>query len=402
MPQTSRSPLAFLMALNFINFLGFAGWSVLFNNFAKESAGFGGLEIGIVQSVREIPGFLAFTAIAWFAVMREQTFALVALIILALGIMITGFLPSLTGLVITTTIMSIGFHYSETANQSLALQLFPKAAAARMMGKVASAGAAASIIAYAGMAALWWIGLTDYSILFAVLGGAGTLLTIVVWRWFPHIEGSVPQRKTIVLRSRYWLYYALTLMSGARRQIFSAFAGFLLVEKFGFKLPEVALLLLATACLNMLLAPWFGSLISRIGERHAIMIENVCLILVFAGYAIVDDGRVAAVLFILDGVIMTLMIAQKTYFQKIGDAADMAPTAAVAFTINHIAAVFIPFVFGLLWIKDPSLVFQSGAVIATISLVLSFIVPRDPRQGQETVFREGTGSGAAQPGSVRA
>jgi hypothetical protein len=118
------------------------------------------------------------------------------------------------------------------------------------------------------------------------------------------------------------------------------------------------------------------------------------LILVFAGYAVTDNAIVAALLFIIDGVFLTLVIAQRTYFQKIGDAADMSPTAAVSFTINHIAAVFIPFFFGYLWIKDPSLVFQAGGLIATISLVLAFIVPRDPGHGQETVFKESSGAGA--------
>lgn len=391
MPQISRSPLVLLMTLNFINYLGFAGWNVLFNNFSKEAAGFSGLEIGIVQSVREIPGFLAFTAIAWFAIMREQTFALFSLIVLAVGVLITGYFPTLTGLLITTTVMSIGFHYVESANQALALQVFPKAQASRLMGKVASAGAAASIIAYCTMAGLWWLGVTDYRILFGILGAAAAILTVFAWRAFPRITGTVPQRKTIVLRSRYWLYYLLTMMSGARRQIFVAFAGFLLVEKFGFKLPDIAMLLVATACLSTVLAPWLGTMIGRIGERHSIMIENVGLIVVFAGYALVDDGIVASGLFILDGVILTLTIAQKTYFQKIGDAADMAPTAAVALTINHIAAVSIPFIFGLLWIRDPALVFQAGGLIATLSLVLAFMVPRDPGHGRETVFDEGPG-----------
>lgn len=155
--------------------------------------------------------------------------------------------------------------------------------------------------------------------------------------------------------------------------------------------------MLLTAALNIVIAPLFGSLIQRIGERHTIMLENVTMILVFAGYAVTEDALVASTLFVIDGVFLTLSIAQRTYFQKIGDPADMAPTAAVALTINHIAAVFIPFIFGMLWLKDPSLVFQAGGVIATMSLILAFIVPRHPGHGQETVFSEGVPAGAAEP-----
>jgi len=394
MSPALRSPLLFLMAINFINLLGYAGWNGLFNNFSKEMAGFTGYEIGIAQSVREIPGFLAFTAIVWFLVMREQVFALVSLIVLGAGCVLTGFLPSFWGILISTTVMSVGFHYSETVNQSLGLQLFSKKDAPRMLGKVAGAGAAAQLVGYGSMALLWWSGLRDYQILYGLLGGVCMAAALLCWIWFPRVEGTVPQRKTLVIRSRYWLFYALTLMSGARRQIFSAFAAFLLVERFGMKVHEVAGLFLATAALNILLAPWFGALIARIGERRTIMLENLVLIVVFAGYATTDDPLIAAVLFVLDGVFMTLVIAQRTYFQKIGDAADMSPTAAVSFTINHIAAVFIPFVFGLLWIKDPSLVFQAGGLIATISLTLAFLVPRDPGPGRETVLRESAAAAA--------
>lgn len=384
-----RQPVAFLAMLTFINWLGFAGWTALFNNFAKEAVGATGWHIGLAQTVREIPGFLAFTAIFWFLVMREQMLAYVSLLILGLGIALTGFLPSLTGMLITTFIMSVGFHYYETVNQSLSLQLFPKKDAARLLGQVSGAGAAAQFLAYGAMIALWWLGMTNFGLLFGLVGAACILLTIVAMGLFPKFDGTVPQHKKIVLRPRYWLYYALTFMSGARRQIFMAFAGFLLVEKFGFRVPDMAFMLLITAALNTWAAPKLGALIGRWGERNTMALENIVLIFVFLGYAYVSNGWIAAGLFVLDGVFFTLAIAQRTYIQKIGDAADMAPTAACAFTINHIAAVVIPVTFGLFWLKDPGIVFLLGAGIATLSLVLAFIVPRDPGPGNETVFSGG-------------
>jgi hypothetical protein len=88
--------------------------------------------------------------------------------------------------------------------------------------------------------------------------------------------------------------------------------------------------------------------------------------------------------------------AQRTYFQKISDPADIAPTASVAFTINHIAAVAIPILFGRIWIQDPTLVFTIGTLIASASLCLAFLVPRDPQPGQETVFGPARGIVPAQ------
>ena len=381
------SPLAFLMTLAFINWIGFAGWSAVLHNFTIERAGFGWFETGLTQTVREIPGFLAFTAIFWIAWFREQTIAYVSLLVLGIGVALTGLVPTLTGVLITTFVMSVGFHYFETINQSLQLQLLPKSQAAQGMGRIASASAVAQFLAYGGIAASWWMGWRAYGTIYLVIGGLCAVMAIAAFAWFGRLEGPTPQRKTIVLRSRYWLYYVVVFMSGARRQIFIAFGGFLLVKVFGYSLADIAILMLVTSGLTTVLAPQLGRLVAAIGERNTMIIENVVLIIVFAGYATTGSGRVAGALFVIDGVFFTLVLAQRTYFQKIGDPADMAATASVSFTINHIAAVFIPVTFGLLGMGNPSIIFWLGVVIATASLLLALLVPRHPSPGQETILQ---------------
>ena len=103
----------------------------------------------------------------------------------------------------------------------------------------------------------------------------------------------------------------------------------------------------------------------------------------FVAYALVESGTVAAVLYVVDHLFFALAIAMRTYFQKIADPADIAATAGVSFTINHIAAVLLPAAYGLLWLVSPALVFLSGALLATMSLALSILVPHDPREGNE-------------------
>jgi hypothetical protein len=380
------SPIAFLMTLAFINYIGFASWQALLNNFAKEEAGFTGFEIGVLQSVREIPGFLAFTAIFLFMIMREQMLAYLSLLTLGVGVALTGLFPSFYGLLITTMIMSIGFHYFETANQALSLQLLSKKAAPGGLGKIHGANAAAQLVAYGGIATVYFLMEPSFAVLYLVAGGTTIVLAIMAMSVFKRFQGSVPQNKGIILRQRYWLYYVLTFLSGARRQLFMAFGGFLLVERFGYDVSALAQLLFITCGINVFVAPLLGRLIGILGERLTIILENVSLIIVFLGYAYTDSAFVAGALFIFDGVFFTLTIAQKTYFQKIAHPADIAPTASVAFTINHIAAVVIPVIFGIIWLTEPSIVFLIGAGIATISLSLAFLVPRHPDHGHETTI----------------
>jgi predicted MFS family arabinose efflux permease len=282
--------------------------------------------------------------------------------------------------------MSMGFHYFESMNQSLQLQLLPKAEAPRLMGTITAAGAAAQFLAYGGLALAWWVGWRSYQTLFLVVGLVCMALTVAAMVFFDRFEGTVRQRKSIVLRQRYWLYYLLTFMTGARRQLFLSFGGFLLVKKFGYSVADMATLMLITTAANTALAPRLGRLVMQIGERRTIMIENVVLILVFSGYATTGTAWVAGLLFVIDGVFFTLTLAQRTYFQKIADPADMAATSSVSFTISHIAAVIVPVAFGVLGTVNPAIIFWLGAAIASVSLSCSFLVPRHPAPGAETVL----------------
>ena len=168
----------------------------------------------------------------------------------------------------------------------------------------------------------------------------------------------------------------------------------MMVEKFGFEVHEVTGLFLANFVANMIFAPLMGSAVARWGERNALVIEYSGLIAVFLAYGGVYffgwGVVVAGALYILDHLFFALAIAMKTYFQKIADPEDIAPTAAVSFTINHIAAVFLPALLGYIWIVSPGGVFLMAAGMAATSLMLALMIPRHPVKGNETVIRART------------
>jgi MFS family permease len=188
------------------------------------------------------------------------------------------------------------------------------------------------------------------------------------------------------MRRRYWLYYALTFMSGARRQIFVVFAGFLMVQKFGYGASDIALLFLLNHLINTWAAPRMGRLVARWGERRALTLEYLGLIVIFASYAFVEVAWLAGLLYVLDHLLFAMAIAIESYFKKIADPKDIASTAGVSFTINHIAAVVIPVIFGFVWMESRAAVFLMGAVMAAGSLLLARLVPIEPAHGLETRF----------------
>ncbi|MCQ1059295.1 MFS transporter [Photobacterium sp. DNB23_23_1] len=378
-----KTPQNFLILISIIVPVAFSSWQALLNNFVIEEAAFTGADIGLLQSVREIPGFLAFTAVFVLMFIREQRFMILSLVMLTLGVAITGFFPSVSGLLMTTLLMSTGFHYFETLKQSLSLQWLSKEEAPEVLGKLISVGALASLCTYGAL----WLMLEQFELSFKwvylITGVVAFAILVFVAAAFPQFKSETVQTKKLVFRKRYWLYYALTFMSGARRQIFIVFAGFLMVEKFGYSAADITLLFLINYLFNWLFAKKIGRFIGRVGERKALVCEYVGLIVVFAGYAIVEQAEIAAVLYVVDHLFFALALAMKTYFQKIADPADMASTAGVAFTINHIAAVVIPVSFGLLWLTSPSSVFFAGAAMAGVSLLLSLNIPAKPEEGNE-------------------
>jgi Major Facilitator Superfamily len=380
-----NNPQMLLLAMAFVMPLTFSVWNALLNNFVIDKAQFSGAEIGILQSLREVPGFLAFTAIFVLLILREQTFAVVALAVMSIGVAITGWFPFEIGLYCTTILMSIGFHYFETVNQSLTLQWLDKKESAHFMGKQLAVRGFASIFAYSMIWILMeWLNFS-YNIVYMLAGGAGVFICIMIWVIFPRFEQPAIQHKHMFMRKRYWLYYALVFFGGARRQIFVVFAAFMMVEKFGYSVGEISLLFMVNYVFNLLFAPAIGKWIGRVGERVALIIEYSGLAILFVGYAFVENGGIAAILYVIDHLFFAMAIAMKTYFQKIADPEDMASTAGVSFTINHIAAVVIPALLGLVWLTSPELVFIIGSGFACCSLLLALNIPTIPMPGNEVV-----------------
>ncbi len=385
-----RRPQALLFLMAFAMPLAFATWSALLNNFVIEAAGFTGVEIGWLHTVREVPGFLAIGVIVLIVFLREQILALVALALLGLATAATAYFPSFGGILVLTLLSSLGFHYFETVNQSLQLQWIGKDRAPQVLGWIIAIGSGAALLSYGLLVVTWQALDLSYALVYGVSGGACAAIALFCAIAYPQFEAPEPQLKSFVLRRRYWLYYALQFMSGARRQIFVVFAAFMMVERFGFAVDEVTALLMVNFLANMLFAPLLGRAVRRWGERPALIFEYGGLILVFLAYGGIyyfGWGVVlAATLYVIDHLFFALAFALKTYFQKIADPRDIAPTAAVAFTINHIAAVVLPAALGYLWIVAPGGVFVLAAAMAAASLGLALLIPRHPAPGHETVL----------------
>ena len=386
-----RRPVFLLILMAFAMPIAFSGWTALLNNFVIEVGGFTGVEIGWLHTFREIPGFLAVGVILLIFIMREQVLALLSLALLGLATSLTAFFPEFSGILILTVLGSIGFHYYEAVNQSLQLQWIDKTVAPQVLGWVSAVGSFASLLTYGAIVITWKAFDLSYSFVYITSGGITVFIALICFFIFPQIESPRLQVNRVVIRPQYWLYYALQFMAGARRQIFLVFAAFMMVKKFNFEVHEVTFLFLINFALSMLFSPLVGKAITVYGERKMLALEYIGLTFVFLAYGGIyyfgwGGVKVAISLFIANHLLFAMSFALKTYLQKISNPSDISSTTAVAFTINHIAAVFLPAVLGYLWINNPIGVFIIAALMALVSVFLSMLIPSYPSIGQETIF----------------
>jgi hypothetical protein len=362
----------YLLLLVIASAIGFQGWRTLFNNYAVDVVGVNGFQIGVIQSVREIPGFLTFFVIYLLLVIKEHRFAALSIVMLGGGVFMAGIFPSFGGLVFTTVVMSVGFHFFETTNQSLSLQYFDHTRIPRVLASFKSYGALTNIT----VGAIIWV-ISRYlpmQDLFYLFGGILVLVGLFALTRDPVDKTKPPQQRKLILRKKYWLFYTLNFLAGARRQIFVVFAIFLLVEKYGFSVQHITILFVLNNIMTFFLSPQVAKAIHRFGERTMLTVEYASLLLVFLGYGLIEDKNVATAMYLVDNLFFSFSIAINTYFQKKADAKDIAPSMAVGFTINHIMAVIIPVFGGLLWMYNWRIPFIAGAGIALTSLIFAQFV----------------------------
>lgn len=373
--EQERRTFLFLFILTFVQIVSFQAWQTLYTNYIVEILNLNAAQNGIVQSFRELPGLLAITVVFWLRYVKEENMAVISVFFIGIGVMITGLFQSYTGMILTTLCMSFGYHYFETINQSMTLQAFAPRVAPLVFGRLRSISALGTILVT--LCLLFFVSRFSYTALYFVTGFIGIAGAFIACFRKPDLS-QLPRQKTgIVLKKKYWLFYAMTFLSGGRRQIFMIFSLFLLVEKFEYSVVMITVLFLIADLVSWLLNPLIGRMINILGERKLLTLHFAPAFFVFLGYAFIDNTFIVGFLYVFDRFIYNFNIAEKTFFQKIGEKEDISPSMAVSFTINHIAAVIVPTVGGAMYLYDYRYPFYMGAILALMSCYLVQFIDRE-------------------------
>ncbi|HZO90045.1 MAG TPA: MFS transporter [Chthonomonadaceae bacterium] len=365
-------------ALTFLFSFGFAVYSGVFQNFLRDVLHANALQLGELESLREIPGLLAALMAGTLVALAESRVAGLGLLITAIGIGLSGSVSGYGALIAITVFWSVGFHLWASVQSAITLALARGREGGRHLGRMSAVGSAATLAAL-GLATLLarLAPKLHYTVYFALAGVCIFAAAALCSRLSTHAEGA--PRARLILRREYSLYYLLTFLEGCRRQIFSIFASFALILVYHVKLGPMLTLQFINAILISITAPAIGKLIDRRGERSPLTFYSVGLIVVFLGYATFQNVGALYALFLIDNVLFSFGVGFTTYLHRIVRPNELTPCLAMGTTMNHIAAVTVPVGGAWLWqhYHNYQLPFWVGVGIACVSLIATRWLPRE-------------------------
>ncbi|MEE3257946.1 MAG: MFS transporter [Candidatus Latescibacterota bacterium] len=356
----------------------------LFNNFIVERLNIQPHELGSVEALREVPGFLNAFFLALIIRFAPPKVAAISLVIMGLGIAMYAEVTSVFLLASFSLVWSLGFHCWLPLEQSMGLIYSPTADKGRWLGQLRSIGSLAWLVAIGTCMVL--LEYLRYEGVF-VLAGMCTAASGLALLFVDPTENPKGE-KSMVFKRCYLLYYALNFLQGLRKQMFITFAIFALVKVHGMPVETTMVLVLINQTLITLTASWMGRLVDRHGERRMLSVSYIVLACVFMGYAFVDHRPSLYALYCLDNLIFFGGIALTTYAHKIAPPDELKPTLSMGVTMNHVAAVAAPLVGGYAWLVfGYEVIFISGSILALVSLVVTqWVDPAKQSLRVETVL----------------
>lgn len=371
-----RRDWALLTGLTFLFAFGFATYAGVFQNFLRDVHHAGPMQLGGLESTREIPGLLSALMAGSLVALAEARIATLGLAITAVGIGVTGLMPKYSTVVLITVFWSVGFHLWTAVSQALVLNLARGHEGGRHLGRM---GGVSGIATLSALGLSWLLtrvaphfGYTRYFF----LGGAAILAASILCAKLSN-PPTVAPRKRLIFRREYGLFYLLTFLEGCRRQIFSIFASYALIVVYHVPLTSMLMLQFINAIMIAISAPAMGRVIDKRGEKGPLRFYSIGLIVVFLGYAIVHNVYALYTLFLLDNILFSFGVGYTTYLNRIVRPGELTPCLAMGVTMNHIAAVTVPIGGALLWqhFNNYQIPFWVGVTLAIVALIANRWLP---------------------------
>jgi nitrate/nitrite transporter NarK len=281
-------------------------------------------------------------------------------------------------------VSSAGMHLLMPATASIALGLSDETRRGRALGRL---GAVETLGSMMGTSLIWvFFSASGTRHMGAFIISAMMAACAAALYAFMHIPHLHQRRARLVIRRKYWLYYLLESLFGARKQIFITFGFWVLVEVYGQEARGIAQLLFTASCIGLFFKPTVGLIIDRFGERTVMIADGLLLSVVCVGYGyamhFTADAEqalwVARICFVCDNLLFSLGTGRAVYLSRVADTPqDLTSTLAMGVSVNHVASMTIPMIAGAAWeVYGYERVFLAAAVLALTASAAASLVPR--------------------------
>lgn len=380
------TPIFFLAGASLFMGLYSGLYDPSFNNYLFQVHHLGEVARGGLEFPRELPGFLIVFIFTALIFLRDSRIAFLAALMIGVSLWGQGFLaPDMRAVVFWMLLWSMGAHLSMLMRSSLGLRLATKGGEGRLLGQM---GAYESAGAMLGMLVVLY-GVSKFNIgfgtIFAISGSCALIAALAFVMIRPEPVKRPP--RYLMFKKKYSLYYLLSMLFGARKQVFLTFAPWVLIKIFQSDVKVFAILGLIGTILSLVIRPLIGRAIDQFGERTVIITESLILVIICSLYGMGRHWFIPAVAiyvimacYIIDQLLMAVTIARATYLNRIVESSDdIAPTLSMGLTLDHAVSMTVPIAGGLLWARyGYEWIFLAAGVIALINLVTAlFISQRD-------------------------
>ncbi|HET8632481.1 MAG TPA: MFS transporter [Thermomicrobiales bacterium] len=388
------------------------GWAMaaqqnIVTNYFEDVLGLAGPQFGYITAIREVPGFLLIFLTALFYRLSLPKLTALALVVLAVGYGFYGHSHSFWTVVPWVIISSMGYHTWLQTQYALGMSLTTENRSGRILGRMSAVNNVGALLAMAVILLTFHFGWLSYRSAFVVCGAMALVAAVVIFG-FPNLhngelQARVARREPIVWRRDYRYYYGLSLLDGARMQIFFSFGLWVLVAHFGLPVPTISAVLLISTSASIWVGPWVGRNIDLYGERRMLSVVNILYIVALVGYALVNNVVAAVVCYLIYTLIMPLSsLGAATYLRKVAPADDIAPSLAMGVTMQHAAAIIVPvstgFILNFVGYQVPFLIascFACGAIVVTQRLA-----PERQKSARRIAEEARVAAGLEEPGGV--
>lgn len=342
------------------------------NNFFNDTFSLNGFQRSFLEFPREFPGVITVfvSAALWF--LGSRRLGGTAMLLAAIGIFFIGFTSSnYLMMVVFLFIYSTGTHLFMPVSTTVGMELAAEGRTGHRLGQLNAIRNAATIvgsfIVFIGFKYLNF----NYQTSFTIASVGFVIAAVLMFTMQP--KRSTAPRTFLKLRREYTLYYMLSVLSGARKQIFITFAPWVIVTIYDKPTQVLATLYTIGGIIGILFQPLLGKTIDRLGERFVLTTEAIALVFVCLGYGFSGSlfaentaFIITCVCYLLDQMLFSVGMARSTYMKKIAlDPTDIQPALSAAVSIDHVFSIGIAMLGGLIWNQFGfQYVFLMGMLIA--------------------------------------